>query len=144
MLGLFVAGVGGDTGREVRELLAEPCDVIGLQYAQGDAQPVVRGPERQGREDVVDRVEAGLDLVERSAERACQGDEVLPAPFRQAAPPFLAAFGEAGSDDLVEDVAVLGVGVDADAAVGVGPAGLELLEDADQGGGRCVGFLPGG
>ena len=51
---------------------AEPCDSVGLQYPQGDAQPVVRGPERQGGEDVVDRVEAGLDLVERSTECACQ------------------------------------------------------------------------
>ena len=143
LLGLLVADVGGDAGRELRELLAEPCDVVGVQHPQGDAQPVVRGPERQGGEDVVDRVEAGADLIERGTERACQRDEVLPAPLRQAAAPFLAAFGEAGSDDLVEDVAVLGVGVDADAAVRVGPAGLELLEDADQGGGRSGRLSPG-
>ena len=142
LLGLLVADVGGDAGRELRELLAEPGDGVGVQNPQGDAQPVVRWPERQGGEDVVDWVEAGADLIERGTERARQGYEVLPAPLRQATAPFLAASGEAGRDDLVEDVAVLGVGVDADAAVRVGPAGLELLEDANQGGGRPGGLLP--
>ncbi|MGO9728471.1 MAG: hypothetical protein ACLPN6_24515, partial [Streptosporangiaceae bacterium] len=36
-----------------------------------------------GSEFVVDRVEAGADLIERSTERACQWYEVLPAPLRE-------------------------------------------------------------
>ena len=125
-------------GGQILQFAPEFGDVVKIQAPQGDPQPVFSGSERQFGEDGVDRQEPVLDVFDGGIKGAIEWDEILSAPFRQPTAPFLAAFVQAGSGDVVEDVAVAAVGLDGHAEVRVRPPSLVGLKNSAQRSRGCL------